>query len=95
MLEKVKIILGRLNTRTADGVADAWPRGRTLVSEDSGTTDETTTDGSDTVSPPHLYECRSCDRVYVATDKRTCSTCDIAVDRVAYTDDTTLFRNRT
>ncbi len=83
MIEIVNIILDRLNTRSADGVADAWPLGRTLVSEDGGTEDGTTTDGSDTVSPPHLYECRSCDRVYVATDKRTCSTCDIAVDHVA------------
>lgn len=82
MLGKVKTILSRLNTSAADGVADAWPRCQTSVSEDGGTTDETATNGSDTASQPHLYKCPSCDQVYVATDKRTCFTCDIAVDRV-------------
>lgn len=82
MLGKVKTILSRLNTRSAAGAADTWPRGQTSVSEDGATTDGTATDGSDAASPPHLYECPSCDQVYVATDKRTCSTCDIAVDRI-------------
>ncbi len=83
MIGKIKTLLGRLNTRSADGVANAWSHGRTLVSEDGEMADETTTGGSDTVSSPHLYECPSCNRVYVATDKRTCSSCDIALDRAA------------
>jgi hypothetical protein len=82
MLEKAKTILGRLDMRSADGVADAWSHGQTSVSDDGGTADETTTDDSVTASPTHLYKCPSCDHVYVATDKHTCSTCDTDVDRV-------------
>lgn len=83
MVSKVKTILGRLHTRSAGGVAAAWPHGRRLISGVDGTAADATRDGPDTAAPPHLYECLSCERIYVATDKRTCSTCDIAVDRVA------------
>jgi|GEM_PF-6277366 len=81
MLGLAETIRRQLHTSAA-GVADAWPRGQTSVSEDGEIADETATDGSDTDSPPHLYNCPSCDRIYVATDKHTCSTCDTAVDRV-------------
>lgn len=82
MLGKVKTIFNRLNGNSADAVTEARPNGQTSVSENGGTADETATDGFDAASPPHLYKCPSCDRVYVATDKRTCSTCDTAVDLV-------------
>ena len=82
MLGKVRTIVRRLNATSADGGADAWPRDRTSVHEDGGTADETDSEGSDTASPPYLYECPSCDRVYVATGKQTCFTCDAAVERV-------------
>lgn len=78
MLARVRTVLDRLNARTPDG----GPRGLASVSGDDGAADDPATDDSDADTPPHLYECSSCDRVYVATDKRTCSTCDTAVGRV-------------
>jgi hypothetical protein len=82
MLRKVKTVLSRLKTRSADGVADAWPHGQPSVNGDGRAADGTTVDGTDAASPPHLYECPSCDQVYVAIDKSTCSTCETAVGRV-------------
>lgn len=85
MLGGVKTILGQLKARSTDGLADALPREEPSGGEDGGTTDKTATDGSETAVSPHLYNCHSCDRVYVATDKRTCSTCDTTVDRIEQT----------
>lgn len=81
MLGRVKAILGRLHTGSAGGVGVAWAGGQSSVSDD-GLGGERTSDDSATVSSPHLYECSSCHDVYIAIDKRTCSTCDAAVDRI-------------
>lgn len=86
MLGTVKTILSRLNTRPANGVTDACPRGQTSISDGNKIAEGPATDDSDVTSPSHLYERPSCDQVYVATDERTCSTCDIAVGRIEETD---------
>jgi hypothetical protein len=65
MSGNVKTLGGRLKTKYADGVADARLHDQALDSEDGETADETTTDGSDTASPPHLHEYSSCDHVYM------------------------------
>jgi len=41
-------------------------------------------DGTDAVEEPesNLYECPSCDAVYVAIDKETCSSCRTSVERI-------------
>lgn len=82
MLGKVKTVLRRLNAMSADGVADARPGGRTSVGERNGTAEEPTADDPASASRTDLYECPSCERVYVATDKHTCSSCHTDVDRV-------------
>lgn len=86
MLGSIKTLLGRLHTGGADGGADGWPQAPTSVSEDGETPDAPDTDDSETTQSPHLYNCSSCDQVYVATDKRTCSTCDTVVDRLEQTE---------
>ncbi|WP_178917874.1 hypothetical protein [Natronomonas gomsonensis] len=85
MLGSIKTLLGRLHTGAADGGADGWPQAHTPVSEDSGRPEDPATDDSAAAQSPHLYNCSSCDRIYVATDKRTCATCNTAVDRVEQT----------
>ena len=40
------------------------------------------TDGTGEESGPHLFQCGSCETVYIAVDKETCSKCDSAVTRV-------------
>lgn len=85
MLGSIKTILGRLHTGATDGVADGWPQGQSVVDDDGRTPEEPTTGDSEAAQSPHLYTCSSCDRIYVATDKRTCSTCKTAVDRIEQT----------
>lgn len=82
MLGIVKTIIDRLNVNSTGGVAAVWSHDRTSVSGDGGKADYTTRGGSTTASPPHLYTCPSCEDVFIATDKRTCSTCDVPVDRL-------------
>ena len=50
-----------------------WPRGD---SEDAG--DENRVSAG-------LFRCSECERVYIATDKRTCSNCNGAVQQVPAT----------
>ncbi|MUV85181.1 hypothetical protein GJ631_00935 [Natronomonas sp. CBA1123] len=86
MLGKVKTILGRLQMGVADGVGNGWPQGHTSVSGHGGPPDDSTTEGSGVAQQPYLYSCSSCDQIYVATDKHTCSTCGTAVERVERTE---------
>lgn len=52
-----------------------------------------TGDGADDVAGPaatdeprsSLFHCPDCAAVYIATDKRTCATCDTAVDQIPST----------
>jgi hypothetical protein len=85
MLGSIKTLLGRLHTSAADGGADGWPQAHPSVSEDGGTPEDPATDDTEAAQSPHLYNCSSCDRIYVATDKHTCSTCGTAVDRIRQT----------
>ncbi|MGB9953429.1 MULTISPECIES: hypothetical protein [unclassified Haloarcula] len=41
-------------------------------------------DGADSTGEPesNLYECPSCDSVFVAIDKETCSSCRTPVERI-------------
>lgn len=86
MLGKVRTILGRLQTGAADGAADVWPQGYTSVSGHGRLPDDPATENSGVAQPPYLYNCSSCDQIYVATDKQTCSTCGTAVERVEQTE---------
>jgi hypothetical protein len=60
-----------------------------LRTEETSTPQAATTPGDDTASPAkgdpptHLFECESCERVFVATEKQTCADCDAAVEQVA------------
>lgn len=85
MLGRVGAILARLGTND-DDVLDAWPRVLPQDSTDGGTTDEDATDGADAGRAPQLYRCSQCNQVYVAVDKRTCSTCGTSVDLVGAAD---------
>lgn len=40
-------------------------------------------DGTGDDSGPHLFQCGSCETVYIAVNKETCSKCDSAVTRVS------------
>lgn len=82
MLRKVKAIVSRLNTGSTDGITAALSQNQQSGSEDGGTVEEQTTSDAETVPPTNLYKCPSCAQVYVATDKRTCATCDVDVERV-------------
>ena len=82
MLGPIGAVLSRLSTELAGGGFV----GRTLCGQPSSDDDTVPTDpaADDAVNAasPHLFECRSCGRVYVATDKHACATCDTAVHRV-------------
>lgn len=81
MLAKIKTNISRLMTNGSDESSDARERYQTSVAED-----EDTKYGSTVDSPPYLYECASCDRIYVSEEKDTCSHCDTAVTRVDQSD---------
>lgn len=85
MLGKVKTILSQLKTDSTTGFADAWPRAELKTGENGGTINDSM-DNSEPVVSTQLFRCPSCDRVYVATDKQTCSTCNADVERVVQTD---------
>ena len=60
-----------------------------LRTEETSTTQTAATPGDDGDPPAetdpatHLFECESCERVFVATEKQTCADCDAAVEQVA------------
>lgn len=82
----VRTILDQLNPMSADWSPDAWSTPQTVLRDDAATDDGHVKDGSVAKSPPHLYECPSCDRIYVASKRHTCSTCETAIVRVQETD---------
>lgn len=77
MLEGVKSALTRLRSHTSGGVTGV--RGRQGENDGAATEDSQTEQRAD--SSPHLYECPSCDRVFIAREKQTCSTCETDVQR--------------
>jgi hypothetical protein len=71
------------NAASGSGDTDGSPPERA----DGETVGATVTDRPSGSSPvSSLYECPSCARVYVGIDKRTCETCDTAVDELPRTD---------
>ena len=80
MLGKVRAIVSRLNPGSTGNATTNRPRGRPPASPDGVAMDGTTTAGTDSATPTTLYRCPSCEQVYLATDKQTCDTCDVAVD---------------
>ena len=82
MLGVVKSVLGQLNTGALGGVTSAETEGGESATGDDEPAGGATTDGSEGPTPPYLYECPSCGRIYVAAEKHTCGTCETAVDRV-------------
>lgn len=94
MLERVRTVVEQLRTRSTTEIDGAWPYAPPSPGDDGLTTEEATTGGPNGRSYAQLFRCPSCDRVYVATDKRTCSTCNTAVEDVERTDHTALSRPR-
>ncbi|WP_459191294.1 hypothetical protein [Halosimplex sp. J119] len=77
-----------LTARLRSVLSDARERaGRTEESDEAaqpGRPGPADHDGSD-VPETSLYECETCDTVYVAEEKSTCSTCGNAVEEVSAT----------
>ena len=76
MLTRVKTVLSRL-TANSSGVTAAGQQGRSAVREE-----KTKTEGADSATPPYLFNGPACDQVYIASEKGTCGTCDVAVERL-------------
>lgn len=85
MLGSVAVMVSRLTATTAQEVAAVWPRGRSSAAEGGEVRGETT-DGSAVDLSPDLYQCGTCEQIYVAVDKETCRTCDTDVERVDVAD---------
>lgn len=83
MLGSARRLLGRFTERSVGEDGDAAAAGRTAT----GGGDQPMDEGSgDAAVEPSLYECPSCEQVYVAVDKRTCATCDDTVAEVVSID---------
>ncbi|MFC7141166.1 hypothetical protein ACFQMA_15180 [Halosimplex aquaticum] len=78
-----------LTARLRSVLSDARERaGRGEGSDDAARPDEPgATDRGESRDVPetNLYECATCDTVYVAEEKSTCSTCGNAVEEVSAT----------
>lgn len=61
-----------------------WVRSVAPTAEPAASTPEP--EASET-STPFLYECHSCNSVYIAVEKQTCSSCKTPVERVSESGD--------
>lgn len=66
-----------------DGVLSRLPSGNALLQRD-GVLGGRVTDPSDEADT-RLFYCPACERVYVAAEKRICSSCETAVEPVSAT----------
>jgi len=82
MLGSAKRLLSQFTERSVGEDGDAAAAGRTATDGGGRTMDR---GPGDAAAGPSLYECPSCEQVYVAVDKRTCATCDDTVAEVVST----------
>lgn len=82
MLARIRTILDRFRSPSRDGDADALGRERTDGGTAMGEVNGRSKGGREGSS---LYECPSCEQVYVAVEKDGCTACDTAVEEVPRT----------
>lgn len=82
MLGSVMAILARFASPSGDEDVDGSGRERTDGETAAGAVNGRSRGGREGSS---LYECPSCERVYVAVERDDCTACDVAVDEVPRT----------
>ncbi|NLV12480.1 hypothetical protein [Haloarcula argentinensis] len=82
MLDKIKKSVSDVLSG-GKGQSDNGPEAG-AVTDNRVRTDSAGNDGADTADEPasNLYECPSCDSVFVAIDKETCSSCRTPVEKI-------------
>lgn len=88
MLDKIKKSVSDVLTGDRQQSTDGEQAGGTLEQRTGTASDVSGVNGQDAGSEDtdqtetNLFQCPSCEAVFVATDKDTCSTCRTAVDQI-------------